>query len=267
VSDVIFFDHDEATLDKVARDDCGFSPSVNKGETKDSLAATAILNDESWKVAVVHIGDPEWATLSKSCPKYKSLLRFSSQGFRPRPLEPSEGLCVHCLVSTKRITKEDLDTLVLLIQDPVIREGLRKGIIDERLSCFISFRLPHNLRALFAMLQAVLAYWSQNCTGKLAGDAEKLLGASFKGTQSPRGIDLRESFWRHLSIDTSSVLAFSIDGNRFRREIAAELGGLDQRTAISELVDDMLTGRGDECPNPETVLSTFPVIEKYVTKS
>ncbi|MCP5538493.1 MAG: hypothetical protein H7A51_19965 [Akkermansiaceae bacterium] len=244
----------------------------------DAGAAEWLIKHSSWNLAYVHVHEPEWQELVAKVSQGRILVRFSSDGFHPMPLESANPLCLRCLRKTEELrdTEEANDvgrlSEALLKQDAFKQLG--KGtVVPPELAGLISFRIPHRLRALEATLGAFLAAKAAS-----AGDADLLRGVcdalQINGDlpQPPEGFTRMQSIWRHLNIVVEPDEKFKESLAALERDLSEELGVDDFKghpslgLALKDLSEKLSSSQGDDELDSKVALEAFKKTRDYLRK-
>jgi len=269
----VVFDHDGTQLLKSAKA-AGFQ-QIAVDLSDDVGAAKWLIEDETWKIAFVHIREQQWLSLVAKVAPNKILLRFSSEGFHPTPLENSKPLCLRYLRKTSQLrdTEEATDMKLLLdtlLQDDAV-ERLRMGVtVPTKLAGFISFRIPHRLRAIETTLGALLCAWASAADdAKSRNDARAALQIDAALPAPPKDFTHLRSVWRHLGISEKSEKC-ALDLAELREELSAELGveNFSSHPAIGSVLKKFMNTISE--PNPDfemdlaDTISCFSAVRDYL---
>lgn len=243
----------------------------------DAGAAAWLIKNNSWNLAYVHVHESVWKELVAKVSQGRILVRFSSEGFHPMPLESANPLCLRCLRKTEELrdTEEanDVGRLSEAVLKPDAFEQLGKGTaVPPELAGLISFSEPHRLRSLETLLAAILAAWASD--GKDAESRKKAkdaLGLEMQPPAPPEGFTKRRSLWRHLGWEESPEgLAHGVDN--LKEDLAWELGveklandpGLE--VPLREFADLVFAGSADEEIGVDDVVNCFTAVHNYLKK-
>jgi hypothetical protein len=278
-SDLVVFDHDHGHLQKTSKN-AGFQEvpvGAIEREQQDQAACKWLLaNREQWKIAFLHINDPEWKRLLAGAHDGRVLVRFSSQGFHPLPPERTDPLCFRCLRKTTELrANEDANDIAILLEAlrcgadiAILRDGKRT---PESLSGLVSFKEPHRLRAvrivLAALLTAIASGHHDAKQRKIAEEALKL--DALAHLFPPEGFTRIRSIRRQLGlIGEQAEVEAGIQ--RLVKELASELGrdalagASPLESSLSDLLADLRTVNEESEINAIKVAKCYTFLGQYL---
>jgi len=272
----VVFDHDGAQLSTSA-EAAGFAKVPVKNDD-DAGAAEWLIGNTSWKLAFVHIHEPEWKKLVGKVAQGRILVRFSSEGFRPMVPEEVNPLCLRCLRKTEELRDSDQEIDVKRLSEGLSKanafEQLGKGtVVPPELEGLISFRIPHRLRAIETALGAFLAAKVESTSdAELRRELRAELHVEGDLPRPPKDFTQLRSLWRHLSIVAEPDGRFRESLADLGRDLSEELGVHDFKghpslgVALKDLSEKLSNPQGNDELDSKVALEAFKQTRDYLRK-